>query len=67
MGASAFNLLPEGFAQMSSNAGAQVRDSQLAKRILGFTLAHEQFSVPELVPLGVAADNAGFAYRARWH
>lgn len=30
------------------------------KRQIGFQLAHEQFTVPELVDLGVAADEAGF-------
>ena len=27
---------------------------------IGFQLAHEQFKVPELVELGIAADQAGF-------
>lgn len=30
------------------------------KRQVGFQLAHEQFTVPELVDLGIAADTAGF-------
>jgi TAT-translocated FGD2 family F420-dependent dehydrogenase len=30
------------------------------RRMVGFTLAHEQFKVPELVELGVAAERAGF-------
>jgi hypothetical protein len=30
------------------------------KRQVGFQLAHEQFTVPELVELGIAADQAGF-------
>jgi Luciferase-like monooxygenase len=29
-------------------------------RQIGFQLAHEQFTVPELVELGIAADQAGF-------
>jgi hypothetical protein len=29
---------------------------------VGFMLAHEQFTVPQLVELGVAAEQAGFAF-----
>lgn len=34
--------------------------SSWLNRQIGFQLAHEQFPVPELVELGVAAENAGF-------
>jgi TAT-translocated FGD2 family F420-dependent dehydrogenase len=47
---------------MSSNASAQKTEKLLPKRILGFTLAHEQFPVPELVRMGAAAEEAGFTY-----
>jgi F420-dependent hydroxymycolic acid dehydrogenase len=32
----------------------------ITKRMVGFMLAHEQFPVPELVSLGVGAEDAGF-------
>lgn len=32
----------------------------LTQRKLGFMLGHEQFTLPELIELGVAAENAGF-------
>jgi TAT-translocated FGD2 family F420-dependent dehydrogenase len=32
----------------------------LRKRMMGYMLAHEQFPAPQLVELGVAAENAGF-------
>jgi hypothetical protein len=32
----------------------------ITKHMVGFMLAHEQFPVPELVELGVAAEEAGF-------
>ncbi len=35
-------------------------DSSWLKPQIGFQLAHEQFKVPELVELGIAADQAGF-------
>lgn len=45
---------------MPSNSTKTV--DPLPKRVLGFTLAHEQFPVPELVRLGKAAEQAGFTY-----
>jgi TAT-translocated FGD2 family F420-dependent dehydrogenase len=35
-------------------------DRALKKRMMGFMLGHEQFSVPDLVNLGTAAERAGF-------
>ena len=32
----------------------------LTKGMLAFTLSHEQFKAPELIPLGIAAEKAGF-------
>jgi F420-dependent hydroxymycolic acid dehydrogenase len=59
VGASALNVssIPA-FAQSSgkSNMG----NSSLHKGMMGFMLAHEQFRVPDLIDIGVAAENAGF-------
>ncbi len=47
---------------MPSTSSAQLTENMIPKRVLGFTLAHEQFPVPELVRIGAAAEKAGFAY-----
>jgi TAT-translocated FGD2 family F420-dependent dehydrogenase len=39
---------------------SQVNAMTLRKGMVGFQLAHEQFTVPELVQLGVALEQAGF-------
>ena len=41
------------------NAQDRIESSWLARQV-GFQLAHEQFRVPELVELGITADQAGF-------
>jgi len=46
-------------AQGNMNAQDRIEPSWLARQV-GFQLAHEQFPVPELVDLGIAADQAGF-------
>ncbi len=43
------------FSQSGQTTGGTLR-----KRMMGFMLAHEQFSVPRLLELGVAAERAGF-------
>src|SRR5579872_7379185 len=47
--------------EVLANMNTQDRiESSWLSRQVGFQLAHEQFPVPELVDLGVAADRAGF-------
>jgi F420-dependent hydroxymycolic acid dehydrogenase len=59
IGASVLNLSSSSsFAQSSSSSGNT--GMSIPKGIVGFMLPHEQFRVPELVELGVAAENAGF-------
>lgn len=43
-----------------SGRGAATATPPIHKPMVGFMLAHEQFPVPELVQLGVAAEQAGF-------
>lgn len=50
---------PEGAEMPSTYKNISVNRSFL-KPMVGFMLAHEQFPVPELVQLGVAAEQAGF-------
>jgi F420-dependent hydroxymycolic acid dehydrogenase len=45
--------------QSTVNTHKTIESSWLARQV-GFQLAHEQFTVPELVELGIAADQAGF-------
>lgn len=62
LSASAFASAPSTFAQ---EAGAN--DTHVLpwhKGQVGFMLAHEQFTVPQLVELGVAAEQAGFDFVA---
>jgi len=44
----------------SANGPGSLSKGALSKGMVSFMLAHEQFSVPELVRLGTAAENAGF-------
>ncbi len=44
---------------MKANTHQSISEPWLARQI-GFQLAHEQFTVPELVNLGIAAERAGF-------
>ena len=45
----------------SNTQGASSSSSQpMGRRMIGFMLAHEQFTVPELLELGIAAEQAGF-------
>lgn len=44
---------------MNTNMNQSISEPWL-NHLLGFQLAHEQFSVPELLKLGVAAEQAGF-------
>ena len=48
--------------QAAAKAGAQT--SGLRNGMIGFMLAHEQFTVPQLVEIGAAADKAGFDFLA---
>src|ERR1700721_105216 len=64
-GASALaSSIPVGAANMSaeSTTPSEPRGATppINKPMVGFMLAHEQFPVPELVQLGVAAEQAGF-------
>lgn len=49
----------EGAQTPSSNQNATV-DRPFLKPMVGFMLAHEQFPVPQLVQLGITAEQAGF-------
>jgi TAT-translocated FGD2 family F420-dependent dehydrogenase len=49
---------PQPLAGAGNTANAE--PSSMLKPMVGFMLAHEQFPVPELVRLGVAAEQAGF-------
>ena len=44
--------------------GSQAGNGRLQKGIIGFMLAHEQFTVPELVEIGAAAARSGFSLLA---
>lgn len=47
-------------SQSTSGSGPRAATPAIRARMVGFMLAHEQFPVPELVQLGVAAEQAGF-------
>jgi F420-dependent hydroxymycolic acid dehydrogenase len=49
-----------GGTSTAAAARPKSRSSPLSKGMVSFMLAHEQFSVPELIRLGAAAENAGF-------
>jgi TAT-translocated FGD2 family F420-dependent dehydrogenase len=51
----------EGPAEEESSASHRVNHGRaILKPMVGFMLAHEQFPIPELLHLGVAAEQAGF-------
>jgi TAT-translocated FGD2 family F420-dependent dehydrogenase len=50
----------EGLAADKQSSAGVAPLSALEKRSVGFQLAHEQFTMPELVELGVMAEGAGF-------
>ena len=50
---------PSAEDQSDMNTRKSATPSWLTRQV-GFQLAHEQFTVPELVELGIAADQAGF-------
>ena len=47
-------------AESTTSSGPRSATPPIHKPMVGFMLAHEQFPVPELVQLGVAAEQAGF-------
>src|SRR5438045_2579730 len=47
-------------SQSSQPQHSAKNDGSLKKRMMDFMLGHEQFSVPDLVELGTAAERAGF-------
>jgi F420-dependent hydroxymycolic acid dehydrogenase len=49
-----------GTSSEAAGAHASARSGQLSSGMVAFTLSHEQFTPPQLVPLGIAAENAGF-------
>lgn len=44
----------------TGGGSSQANSDGLRKGMMGFMLGHEQFTVPQLVDFGVAAENAGF-------
>lgn len=59
LGASALDAsFPNAFGQASGSSSTS--SGSLHKGMMGFMLAHEQFRLPELLDIGVAAENAGF-------
>lgn len=52
-------LQPKDSQTMKANTQQSLPEPWLAQQV-GFQLAHEQFAVPELVDLGIAAELAGF-------
>jgi F420-dependent hydroxymycolic acid dehydrogenase len=59
--ASAMPVLASNMSNQSSEPSEpQKSNPSILKRMVGFMLAHEQFPVPELVQLGMAAERAGF-------
>jgi TAT-translocated FGD2 family F420-dependent dehydrogenase len=60
IGASALSGSSSSLFAQSSGAGSGASNGALQKGMFGFMLAHEQFPVPQLVDLAVAAENAGF-------
>src|SRR6185312_17256119 len=51
-------------APAPASAGAREKASGLRDGMIGYMLAHEQFTVPELLDIGVAAEQAGFDFLA---
>jgi TAT-translocated FGD2 family F420-dependent dehydrogenase len=56
------NIVPaaEAGSRTSKPRATTTGPGALSKRMVGFMLAHEQFTAPELVQLGAHAENAGF-------
>ena len=51
-------------APAPASADARVKTSGLRDGMIGYMLAHEQFTVPQLLEIGVAAEKAGFDFLA---
>jgi TAT-translocated FGD2 family F420-dependent dehydrogenase len=63
----AMAAVPVGIGAAALPGGSPARSpelSPLAKRAIGLMLPHEQFSAPELVEIGIAAEEAGFDFVA---
>src|SRR5581483_9041616 len=61
IGASALHLGAEAaIAERSSPEDQNNHSGHLRKRMLGFMLPHEQFTIPQLLEFGTAAEQAGF-------
>jgi F420-dependent hydroxymycolic acid dehydrogenase len=58
--ASAFALPPLGAATASSDPESEKATPSIDNKMVGFMLPHEQFRAPQLVELGIAAEQAGF-------
>jgi len=58
--ASAFTFPPLGVASASSDPDLEKAAPSFDNKMVGFMLPHEQFPAPQLVELGVAAEQAGF-------
>jgi TAT-translocated FGD2 family F420-dependent dehydrogenase len=58
-GASAFDVTSTKLFAQSPGSTSNATGS-LRKGMMGFMLAHEQFRIPELIDIGVAAESAGF-------
>jgi len=58
-GISSKNKVNSSEEELTMNSTKPIASSWLEPQV-GFQLAHEQFKVPELVELGIAADQAGF-------
>jgi F420-dependent hydroxymycolic acid dehydrogenase len=58
--ASAFAFPPMGAATASFDSPIEQATPSWGNRMVGFMLPHEQFRAPQLVELGIAAEQAGF-------
>lgn len=57
----AFASVPVKFsAAQASSGGKRMNNESFNRKMIGFMLPHEQFPVPKLVELGIAAERAGF-------
>jgi Luciferase-like monooxygenase len=54
------NYSPGSTAVSAKIANQSTPAAPMPKNMMGFMLAHEQFTVPELIRLGVEAEQAGF-------
>jgi len=48
------------FVSAASNQNAGRPEKAIESKMVGFMLAHEQFTVPQLIDIGVSAEQAGF-------